>query len=74
MTKYELINNNIDVVVSLVKNDLTKMDVIRHIEIYETFHSIQGTKGERYKKLGKTFSLQPETIRKIINNLNRQIK
>lgn len=74
MTRYELVNTNIDVVVALVKNGLTKVDIIKHLEIYETFHSLSGTKTERYKKLGKTFNLKPETIRKIINKLNKKVK
>ena len=74
MTKYELINSNIDVVVSLVKNNLTKVDIIKHLEIYETFHSLQGTKTERYSTLGRMFNLQPDTVRKFINNLNKKVK
>lgn len=74
MTKYDLINGNIDVIVDLVKNNLTRVDIIKHIEIYETFHSVQGKKHERYKELAKKFNLKPDTIKKIINNLNKRAK
>lgn len=74
MTQYELLNNNIDVVVKLIKNKLAKIDMLKHIEIYEKYNTLTGTKSERYEKLGKIFNLKPDTVRKIINKLNKKIQ
>jgi hypothetical protein len=74
MTKYELVNRNIDVVVKLIKNDLTTAKVVRDLEIFETFHSLQGRKTERYDKLSKEFGISTRMIIKIVGNLNKTIR
>jgi hypothetical protein len=74
MTKYELVNRNIDVVVKLIKNDLTTAKVVRDLEIFETFHSLQGSKTERYDKLSKEFGISTRMIIKIVGNLNKTIR
>jgi hypothetical protein len=74
MTKYELVNRNIDVVVKLIKNDLTTAKIVRDLEIFETFHSLQGSKTERYHKLSQQFGISTRMIIKIVGNLNKTIR
>jgi hypothetical protein len=74
MTKYELVNKNIDVIVKLIKNDLTTAKVVRDLEIFETFHSLQGRKTERYHKLSRQFGISTRMIIKIVGNLNKTIR
>ena len=74
MTNYELINNNLPIIVRLINNNLIGMDMMKNIEVFETFHSLTGSRWERYEKLGEKFNLSPFTIRNIIQKLNKKVK
>jgi hypothetical protein len=74
MNCYQLIEQNLPTIIKLVKNNLVKVDMIEHIEIYENFQAMTGTKTERYAQLGKQFNLHPRTVQNIILRLNKKVQ
>lgn len=74
MTNYELINENLPVIVKLINNKLIKIDMVKHVEIYESFHAMTGSHSERYEAVGEKFNLSPSWVKKIILKLNRKVK
>lgn len=74
MNCYQLIDQNLPTIIKLIKNNLVKVDMIQHIEIYENFQSLTGTKYDRYEVLAKKFNKHPRTIQTIILRLNKKIQ
>lgn len=74
MNCYQLIDENLPTIIKLIKNGLVKVDMIKHIEIYENFQSLTGNKSERYKALGEKFNLHPSTIKKVVLRLNKKVQ
>ena len=74
MNNYQLINNNLPVIVKLINNGLVKVDMVKYLEMYENFHSMTGTKGERYKQLSKDFGYHPETVGQAIRKMSKKVK
>ena len=76
MNKYEYINDkeNISIVVKLIRNGFMNPTVVRDLRIYDRFHELDGSKGDRYKKLSEEFRIAPITVQLIIINLNKPAK
>lgn len=75
MTRYELLNNNLSVIVQLIRNDIIPdATSIRWIQIYEEFYHLTGTKGERYKALAEKFNIHQDSVARIVNKLNKKAK
>lgn len=77
MTNYQLLtnDNNLTLIFNLIRN---KIDIstttIRNLSIYDRFYHLDGTKKEKYNQIGFEFRLTPDTVRKIINKLNRNAR
>lgn len=75
MTTYQLINENLAVIVQLIRNRiLPDATVVTHINIYERFIELEGNKSERYKKLGEEFKMNHKHIQRIILKLNKNAR
>jgi len=48
--------------------------MVKYLEMYENFHSMTGTKGERYKQLSKDFGYHPETVGQAIRKMSKKVK
>lgn len=73
-TCYELLEDNLNLIVILIENDLLNIDLLRYIEIYERFLSLSGKKGERYEALSKEFEMSVSSIKRYIHKMNKNIK
>lgn len=74
MIKYELIDDNIDIIVKLIRNGFMKVDVIKRLNIYENFQKEEGSRMERYKKVAEEHNLNASHVRKIIKELEKKAK
>lgn len=74
MTNYELINSNLPIVAKLINNGLAKIDIFKHLEVYEKFNAMIGNKTERYEKLGKQMGLSPYTVQEYVLKMNKKVK
>lgn len=74
MTHYQLLTKNLPQIIEMIHNGYMKPDIIKHIEIYETYHSLTGNKTGRYNKLSKKFKMHPDSIRKVITKLKNKTK
>lgn len=74
MTVYQLMNEELQVIIKLTRNQLIKPDIINQITIYDTFYQMSGKKNERYKRVAELYKYHPDTIKKIILKLNKKIK
>lgn len=73
-TTYELIDDNLKLIVKLIDNNLMKIDILKNVEIYEVYLSLTGTKTARYKKLSKLFKMSESSIKRYIHKMNKNIK
>lgn len=71
MNNYDFINRNLRVIVELINRGFIPINILKKIEIYEAFHSLSGSKMERYQKLSKKFHLNPDYIRQIIIKMKK---
>lgn len=74
MTKYQFLNTpeNLISIVQLIRNGFLSPMLIRDIRIYDRFHQLEGSKGEKYRILAEEFKLAEITIQQKIINLNKK--
>ena len=74
ITKYELINENLNTIVQLIRNNMLTINIITEIQIFDSFYSLEGNKTQRYKILATEYNLSTKTIQRIITKLNTKAK
>ena len=75
MNRYELIKKNENTIFQFIKNGIISYQIIRDIEIYENYLSIEETTNNlaKYILLGEEYELSHKRIEQIIYNMQKLI-
>jgi len=75
MTRYELIKSNEELTFQYVKNGILSYQIIRDMDIYEKFNSLDNLTNEiKYILLADEFELSKSRIEQIITSMKSEIK
>jgi hypothetical protein len=73
-TCYELVEQNLNLIVTLINNSLMNINVLKYIEIYERYLSLNGNKGQRYEQLSEEYNMSVSSVKRYIQKMNKAIK
>ncbi|MEC4048780.1 hypothetical protein OX284_005005 [Flavobacterium sp. SUN046] len=73
MTRYELLKANEDTMYQFIKAGILSFQIIRDIEIFESFNSYEDgiNKESRYLLLADSYELSPKRIEQIVYQMNK---
>ena len=74
MTNYQLINDNVSIIVKLMNNGHIAPAIIMQLEIYEVYFTLTGSKMEKYNQLAVKYGISTTTVRRIMKKMNEKIK
>lgn len=75
MNRYELIKSNEELTFQYVKNGILSYQIIRDMDIYEKFNSLDNLTNEiKYILLADEFELSKSRIEQIITSMKCEIK
>jgi myo-inositol-1-phosphate synthase len=76
MTRYELLKQNERINYKYVKNGILSYQIIRDIEIYESFNSLKENIGKemKYVMISEQYDLSTDRIKQILYNMQTVIK
>lgn len=76
MNRYQLLKENENITFQYVKNGILSYMIIRDIEIYESFNSLEDNinKEMKYILLAEQYDLSTDRIKQIVYNMQTQIK
>lgn len=75
MNRYELIKSNEELTFQYVKNGILSYQIIRDMDIYEKFNSLDNLTNEiKYILLADEFELSKSRIEQIITSMKSEIK
>lgn len=74
MNRYQLLKEHESVIYLFVKNGILSYQIIRDMEIYDTYQNLEETIKElKYIELGELYELSPKRIEQIIYQMERVI-
>ena len=73
MSRYQFLKENEDILLQFIKEGIISLNIIRDMEIYETFKSYkkQIQFKDRYIELANEFELSPNRIEQIILGMSK---
>lgn len=74
MNRYQLLKEHESVIYLFVKNGILSYQIIRDIEIYDSYQNLEETIKElKYIELGELYELSPKRIEQIVYQMERII-
>jgi len=74
LNRYQLLKEHESIIYLFVKNGILSYQIIRDMEIYDTYQNLEETIKElKYIELGELYELSPKRIEQIIYQMERII-